>query len=59
MFALKGKTRISKTVLRPGGKVLIGDEVFDAVANNGFIDKDIKIVVTKVEATQLYVDRLD
>jgi len=59
MFALKGKTGISKTVLRPGGKVFIGDEVFDAVANNGFIDKDIKIVVTKVEATQLYVDRLD
>jgi membrane-bound serine protease (ClpP class) len=59
MFALKGKTGISKTVLRPGGKVLIEGEVFDAVAINGFIDKDVNIVVAKVEATQLYVDRLE
>ena len=57
MFALKGKTGISKTVLRPGGKVLIENEVFDAVANSGFIDKDVNIIVTKVEATQLYVDK--
>ncbi len=51
MYALKGKTGISKTVLRPGGKVFIEGEVFDAVANSGFIDKDVKIIVTKVEAT--------
>ncbi|HSO87694.1 MAG TPA: NfeD family protein [Draconibacterium sp.] len=59
MFALKGKTGVSKTVLRPGGKVLIEGEVFDAVANSGFIDKDVKIIVTKVEATQLYVDKME
>jgi len=59
MFALKGKTGVSKTVLRPGGKVLIEGEVFDAVANNSFIDKDVKIIVTKVEATQLYVDKME
>jgi membrane-bound serine protease (ClpP class) len=59
MFAMKGKTGISKTVLRPGGKVLIDGEVFDAVAINGFIDKDIEIVVSKVEATQLYVDKIE
>lgn len=57
MFALKGKTGISKTVLRPGGKIFIEGEVYDAVANSGFIDKDVNIVVTKVEATQLYVDK--
>jgi membrane-bound serine protease (ClpP class) len=59
MFALKGKTGISKTVLRPGGKVLIDGEVFDAVAISGFIDKDVNIVVAKVEATQLYVEKAD
>ncbi len=57
MFELKGKTGISKTVLRPGGKVLIDGEVFDAVAISGFIDKDTEIIVSKVEATQLYVDK--
>jgi membrane-bound serine protease (ClpP class) len=59
MFALKGKTGISKTVLRPGGKIFVEGEVFDAVANSGFIDKDVNIIVTKVEATQLYVDKAD
>lgn len=59
MFALKGKTGISKTVLRPGGKIFIEGEVYDAVANSGFIDKDVNIIVTKVEATQLYVDKME
>ena len=59
MFALKGKTGVSKTVLRPGGKIFIEGEVYDAVANTGFIDKDANIIVTKVEATQLYVDKME
>lgn len=59
MFALKGKTGISQTVLRPAGKVFIDDEVFDAIALNGFIDKNTNVKVTKVEATQLYVEKLE
>ena len=59
MFALKGKIGVSQTVLRPAGKVFIEGEVFDAIALNGFIDKNVKIIVTKVEATQLYVEKLD
>ena len=59
MFQLKGKTGISKTVLRPAGKILVDGEVFDAVASTGFIDKDVKIIVSKVEATQLYVDKVE
>lgn len=56
LFELKGKKGIAQTVLRPGGKVNIEGEVYDAVAVTGFIEKDEKIVVTKVEATQLYVE---
>lgn len=59
LFSLKGKTGIAQTVLRPSGKILVDNEIFDAVAINGFIDKDQKIVVTKVEATQLYVEILE
>jgi len=59
MFALKGKTGIANTVLRPAGKVFIENEVFDAIAINGFIEQNEKIIVTKVEATQLYVDLLE
>ena len=59
LFDLKGKTGIAQTVLRPGGKVLIEGEIYDAVAENGFIDKDENILVRKVEATQLYVEILE
>ena len=59
LFHLKGKTGISATVLRPGGKIKIDNEIFDAVAENGFIEKDEKIRVTKIESAQLYVELLD
>jgi len=39
LFELKGKVGISQTVLRPGGKIIIDGEVFDAVAETGFIEK--------------------
>jgi membrane-bound serine protease (ClpP class) len=56
-IALKGKTGIAQTVLRPGGKVLIEGEVYDAVTEGGFIDRGEEIVVVKVGTSQLYVDR--
>jgi len=59
LFVLKGKEGIAQTVLRPGGKVLVENEVYDAVAEYGFIEKGEKIVVSKVEATQLYVDKIE
>jgi membrane-bound serine protease (ClpP class) len=49
---------VAKTVLRPGGKVLIGGEVYDAVAETGFIERGENVLVTKVEATQLYVEKI-
>ena len=58
-LALKGKTGTAKTVLRPGGKVLVENEVYDAIAVSGFIDKGENIVVARVEATQLYVEKPD
>lgn len=59
LFALKGKTGISQTVLRPGGKILIEGEIYDAVAETGFIEKDAKIRVTRLESVQLFVELLD
>lgn len=56
---LKGKNGVARTVLRPGGKVMINYEIYDAVAENGFIDKDEKVVVTRVGASQVYVDRVE
>jgi membrane-bound serine protease (ClpP class) len=56
-IALKGKTGTAQTVLRPGGKVLIEGEVYDAMTESGFIDRGEEIVVVKVGTAQLYVDR--
>ncbi len=58
MLELKGKTGVAQTVLRPSGKVLIENEIYDAVALTGYIEKGDKVLVTKVEATQLYVEKV-
>jgi len=52
---LIGKEGIAKTVLRPSGKVLIDDEIYDAVAENGYIADGAKIQVKSYAAGQVYV----
>ena len=47
---------IATTDLRPAGKVVIDNRHYDAVSQYGdFIEKGTLIIVTKYEATQLYV----
>ena len=58
-LALKGKPGTTQTVLRPGGKVFIEGEIYDAVAISGFIDRGEDVVVVKVGTAQVYVDRPD
>ena len=50
-----GKTGVAYTMLRPGGKVEIGGEIYDAKALTGFIDEGATIKVVKYEMAQLYV----
>jgi membrane-bound serine protease (ClpP class) len=50
-----GSRGIAHTVLRPSGKVMIGDEVFSAVAETGFIARGTEIIVRREEQGQLYV----
>jgi membrane-bound serine protease (ClpP class) len=52
---LIGKTGIAESVLRPSGKVLIDDEIYDAVSEYGFILKDEKVKVLRYMHGQLYV----
>jgi membrane-bound serine protease (ClpP class) len=56
LLLLRGKTGIASTVLRPGGKVEIEGEIYDAVTMGDFIDRGKPVRVIKVEATQLYVE---
>ncbi len=55
MTTLKGKTGISTTMLRPSGKIEIDDEIYDATALTGFIDKGEKVKVVKYETSQVFV----
>jgi len=54
-----GKTGTAYTVLRPSGKVLIEEELYDAYTRGGFIDKGEDIVVISTEGTSLKVKKKD
>lgn len=53
--SMLNKTGIAYTVLRPAGKVEIGDKIYDATSEVGFIDKDSQIEVTSYQTSQLFV----
>jgi len=59
LFQLIGKTGVTQTVLRPGGKISIEGDFFDAVAETGFIEKDEKVVVIRMESVQLIVELVE
>lgn len=55
MRTMVGKEGVTVTMLRPSGKVEIDDDMYDAVAISGFIDRDQKVRVVKYETSQLFV----
>lgn len=55
--SLVGQTAIASSVLRPSGKVRIGDEYYDAISLRGFIEKGESVVVKRYENFILYVLR--
>jgi membrane-bound serine protease (ClpP class) len=50
-----GKEGKAYTVLRPSGKIMIDDELYDAYTRGDYIDKGSKIVVVSDEGTSLRV----
>ena len=55
-ISIIGSEGIATTDLRPSGKVVIDNRHYDAVSQYGdFIEKGTPVIVTKYEATQLYV----
>ena len=53
-----GKEGTAYTVLRLSGKVRIDNEIYDAVSEDGFIDKGTPIKVIRYETGQVYVVKL-
>lgn len=52
---LVGQEGIASTVLKLSGKVKVGDKIYDAVSEDGFIDKGTKVSIIRYETGQLYV----
>ncbi|MBM3435204.1 MAG: nodulation protein NfeD [Bacteroidetes bacterium] len=53
-----GKTGLAYTILRPAGKVKIGEDIFDATAETGYIEKETAIKVTGYQTSQLIVKKI-
>lgn len=56
--SMVGKPGIAYTVLRPSGKIMINDELFDATARSGMIEKGNDVIVFGYQNAQLIVDRV-
>lgn len=56
---LTGKSGIAHTILRPAGKVMIDNELFDATALTGYIEKGDTVEVVKYETSQLFVRKIN
>ncbi len=54
-----GKTGIAESVLRPSGKVMIGEEIYDAVSEYGMIRQGENVKVLRYLHGQLYVVKDD
>jgi len=52
-----GKNGVAYTVLRPSGKIIINNELFDATTRTGMIEKGSSIVVYKYQNAQLIVEK--
>lgn len=57
-YELVGRDGITLTQLRPAGKIMIHDEIVDAVSEGAFIQKDVRIKVIKVEGSRIVVREL-
>ncbi len=55
MKSLVGKTGTAFTVLRPSGKIEVEDDIYDATALTGYIEKGEAIRVVKYETSQVFV----
>ncbi len=53
-----GMEGITLTFMRPVGKIEVNGEIYDATSEFGLIDKNEKVLVTKFENSQLFVQKI-
>lgn len=52
-----GDEAVVETPLKPTGFIIFNDEKYEAISDNGFIDKNELVVVVKVEKSKIFVRR--
>lgn len=55
---LVGKEAVAATVLRPSGKIRLGEDFYDGVSECGFIEKGTPVKIIRFENAQLYVETI-
>jgi membrane-bound serine protease (ClpP class) len=58
-YTLVGELGVAHTVLRPSGRVMIHNKIYDAKAEYGFIEKGESIKVIRYETGQVYVIKVE
>jgi membrane-bound serine protease (ClpP class) len=56
--ALIGKIAITDTDLSPKGTVIIDDEVYEAEAEDGYVEAGRGVRVTKIRGKKIYIRRV-
>jgi membrane-bound serine protease (ClpP class) len=54
-----GSKGVVYSSLRPSGKVMIEEDIYDAIAESGYIDKDENIEIIAIKAKRLIVRRIE
>jgi membrane-bound serine protease (ClpP class) len=54
-----GKEGVAYTMLRPSGKVIIDDDIYDATSDSGLIDRGQRVIVIKHATSQLFVREIE
>ena len=57
--SLIGSAGVAETDLRPGGKVRIGGEAYDAISDGGYIERGTRIEVRSTSSGQVVVRKLE
>ena len=53
--SLVGESGVAHTVLRPSGRVIVNEKIYDAISEYGFIEKGESIKIVRYESGQVYV----
>jgi membrane-bound serine protease (ClpP class) len=54
-----GEKGTTLTILRPAGKIIINDKVYDAKCETGYIEKNVEVIVSGFDAGQLCVRKFE